>query len=66
MLCTQVRRSFEQLDHDGDGFITAEDLVKVLPRGAASIELAKEMLSEVTNSDGKVDYKKVCTCMAAV
>lgn len=24
-----VRRSFEELDKDGDGFITAEDLVKV-------------------------------------
>lgn len=24
-----VRKSFEELDKDGDGFITAEDLVKV-------------------------------------
>lgn len=28
-LTVQVRKSFEQLDKDGDGFITAEDLVKV-------------------------------------
>jgi Ca2+-binding EF-hand superfamily protein len=28
-LTLQVRKSFEELDKDGDGFITAEDLVKV-------------------------------------
>ncbi|KAG2436595.1 hypothetical protein HYH02_011532 [Chlamydomonas schloesseri] len=51
-----VRKSFEELDKDGDGFITAEDLVKVMPRGS-SIELAREMVNEVDkNNDGRVDY----------
>ena len=27
-----VRKSFEELDKDGDGFISPEDLVKVMPR----------------------------------
>lgn len=53
-----VRQSFEELDRDGDGFITAEDLVKVMmPRGA-SIELAREMVNEV-DSQGRVDYNEV-------
>jgi len=53
-----VRKSFEELDKDGDGFITAEDLVKVMPRGS-SIELAREMLNEVDkNNDGRVDYNE--------
>ncbi len=44
---------------DGDGFITAEDLVKVMPRGS-SIELAREMVNEVDkNNDGRVDYAEV-------
>ncbi|KAL6763509.1 kinase-like domain-containing protein [Haematococcus lacustris] len=53
-----VRKSFEELDKDGDGFITAEDLVKVMPRGS-SIELAREMVEEVDrNGDGRVDYNE--------
>ncbi len=43
---------------DGDGFITAEDLVKVMPRGA-SVELAREMVNEVDkNNDGRVDFNE--------
>lgn len=50
------RKSFEELDKDGDGFITAEDIVRVMPRGS-SIELAREIVSEVDQSKtGKVDY----------
>lgn len=29
LLPSQVRKSFEQLDRDGDGYITAADLVQV-------------------------------------
>lgn len=51
-----VRKSFEELDRDGDGFISPEDLVKVMPRGS-SIELAREMVKEVDkDNDGKVNY----------
>ncbi|MEW5313687.1 MAG: hypothetical protein WDW38_005232 [Sanguina aurantia] len=57
-----VRQSFEELDRDGDGFITAEDLVKVMmPRGA-SIELAREMVNEV-DSQGRVDYNEFAKMM---
>ena len=53
---SQVRKSFEELDKDGDGFISPEDLVKVMPRGS-SIELAREMVKEVDkDNDGKVNY----------
>lgn len=58
-----VRRSFEELDRDGDGYITAEDLVKVMPRGT-SIELAREVLQEVDkNRDGRVDYQEFAVMM---
>ncbi|KAJ9522840.1 hypothetical protein QJQ45_023626 [Haematococcus lacustris] len=61
-----VRKSFEELDKDGDGFITAEDLVKVMPRGS-SIELAREMVEEVDrNGDGRVDYNEVRKTGAAL
>jgi len=53
-----VRKSFEELDRDGDGFISPEDLVKVMPRGS-SIELAREMVKEVDkDNDGKVNYQE--------
>lgn len=53
-----VRRSFEELDRDGDGFISPEDLVKVMPRGS-SIEVARQMVQEVDkDNDGKVNYNE--------
>jgi len=53
-----VRKSFEELDKDGDGFITAEDLVKVMPRGS-SLEIAQDMVDEVDKDrDGKVNYQE--------
>ena len=59
LLPAQVRKSFEELDKDGDGFISPEDLVKVMPRGS-SIELAREMVKEVDkDNDGKVNYNEV-------
>ena len=65
LLRAQVRKSFEELDKDGDGFISPEDLVKVMPRGS-SIELAREMVKEVDkDNDGKVNYNEVrglCIC----
>mmetsp|Transcript_11680 Transcript_11680/g.20735 ORF Transcript_11680/g.20735 Transcript_11680/m.20735 type:complete len:520 (+) Transcript_11680:218-1777(+) len=58
-----VRKSFEELDKDGDGFITPEDLVKVMPRGG-SIELAREMVEEVDHDgDGRVDYNEFTRMM---
>lgn len=51
-----VRKSFEELDKDGDGFISPEDLVRVMPRGS-SIELARDMVKEVDkDNDGKVGF----------
>jgi Ca2+-binding EF-hand superfamily protein len=58
-----VRRSFEELDKDGDGFISPEDLVKVMPRGS-SIEIARQMVQEVDKDmDGKVNYKEFAAMM---
>eukprot|EP00955_Chlamydomonas_euryale_P028855 304062-Chlamydomonas_euryale.AAC.24 len=53
-----VRKSFEELDKDGDGFISPEDLVRVMPRGS-SIELARDMVKEVDkDNDGKVGFNE--------
>jgi len=58
-----VRRSFEELDKDGDGFISPEDIVKAMPRGS-SIEIARQMVQEVDrNNKGKVDYKEFAAMM---
>lgn len=60
-----VRRSFDELDKDGDGFISPEDLVKVMPRGS-SIEIARQMVQEVDKDmDGKVNYKEFAAMMAS-
>ncbi|KAF5836831.1 kinase-like domain-containing protein [Dunaliella salina] len=60
-----VRKSFEQLDRDGDGYITAADLVRVMPRGS-SIEVAREMVSEVDKKgEGRVDYAEFHKMMQA-
>lgn len=57
-----VRRSFEELDKDGDGFISPEDIVKAMPRG--SIEIARQMVQEVDKDmDGKVNYKEFAAMM---
>jgi Ca2+-binding EF-hand superfamily protein len=67
-----VRRSFEWLDSDGDGFITAEDLYKELARRPnhgghrASVEMAREMLAEADNDgDGKVTFQDFQAMMAS-
>jgi Ca2+-binding EF-hand superfamily protein len=61
-----VRTSFEQLDLDGDGFITVEDLCRLLPnsRSRRSIDLARSMVEEVDkNHDGRVDYQEFSEMM---
>lgn len=67
----QVRRSFEVLDSDGDGFISAEDLVKELSRRPgggrarrASMELAYEMLAEADKpQDGSFNFDEFTKMM---
>lgn len=59
-----VRSSFEQLDLDGDGFITVEDLCRVLPNSRRSMDLARSMVEEVDkNHDGRVDYQEFSEMM---
>ncbi|KAI8464717.1 MAG: kinase-like domain-containing protein [Monoraphidium minutum] len=64
-----VRRSFEQLDRDGDGLITPQDLAAVLAAGdaplrrgaagrAASFDIAASIVSEVDGGrKGGVDFE---------
>eukprot|EP00878_Enallax_costatus_P003721 GHUV01003937.1.p1 GENE.GHUV01003937.1~~GHUV01003937.1.p1 ORF type:complete len:229 (+),score=98.19 GHUV01003937.1:2696-3382(+) len=64
-----VRRSFEQLDRDGDGYISVQDLAEVLqnerpamkgPQGRKmSLEMAHVMVKEVdVDMDGNVSYEE--------
>lgn len=64
-----MRRSFEVLDSDGDGFITAEDLAKELSRRPAgragahnarsSMDLAAEILAEADkDNEGRVGFEQ--------
>ena len=53
-----MRRSFEALDTDGDGVISAADIVKA-SKGRFSVEVAREMVTEAAGrepEDGAVDH----------
>jgi Ca2+-binding EF-hand superfamily protein len=74
LLLLQLRRSFDALDHDHDGFITSADLLnlqqQLLGEHHMTKELAEEMMSEVSSCideshDGKMNYQEVCAqrCM---
>jgi hypothetical protein len=67
-LLLQLRRSFDALDHDHDGFITSADLLnlqqQLLGEHHITKELAEEMMSEVSSCideshDGKMNYQEV-------
>lgn len=67
----QLRRSFEALDYDHDGFITSSDLLHLqqhlLGQHHMTKELADDMMSEVSSCisdahDGKMDYQEVRGC----
>lgn len=47
-----MRRSFEALDQDGDGMISAEDIVKA-SKGRFSVEVAREMVEETLGPDAQ-------------
>eukprot|EP00775_Hariotina_reticulata_P010807 gene10807-10963_t len=62
-----LRRSFDALDHDHDGFITSADLLnlqqQLMGQHHMTKELAEEMMSEVSSCisdqhDGKMDYQE--------
>lgn len=64
-----VRSSFEQLDRDGDGFISVQDLAQVLQDGhlsrkgpagrRCSWKMAEELVAEVDlDKDGTVSYEE--------
>lgn len=68
MDCLQLRRSFDALDQDHDGFITSADLVnlqqQLLGQHHMTKELAEDMMSEVSTCisdthDGKMDFEEV-------
>ncbi|WIA37170.1 hypothetical protein OEZ86_014127 [Tetradesmus obliquus] len=67
-----LRRSFDALDHDHDGFITSADLLnlqqQLLGEHHITKELADEMMSEVSSCideahDGKMTYQEFCQMM---
>lgn len=72
--CLQLRRSFDALDQDHDGFITSADLLnlqqQLLGQHHMTKELAEDMMSEVSTCisdthDGKMDFEEVrgrCCC----
>lgn len=64
----QLRRSFDALDQDHDGFITSADLLnlqqQLMGEHHMTKELADEMMSEVSTCisdthDGKMDFEEV-------
>lgn len=64
----QLRRSFDALDQDHDGFITSIDLLnlqqQLLGQHHMTKELAEDMMSEVSTCisdthDGKMDFEEV-------
>jgi Ca2+-binding EF-hand superfamily protein len=64
----QLRRSFDALDQDHDGFITSADLFnlqqQLLGQHHMTKELAEDMMSEVSTCisdthDGKMDFEEV-------
>lgn len=64
----QLRRSFDALDQDHDGFITSADLLnlqqQLLGQHHMTKELAEDMMSEVSTCisdthDGKMDFEEV-------
>lgn len=70
----QLRRSFEALDHDHDGFITCADLLnlqqQMLGEHHITKELAEEMMSEVSSCideahDGMMNYQEVSAMVPA-
>jgi hypothetical protein len=67
----QLRRSFDALDQDHDGFITSADLLnlqqQLLGQHHMTKELAEDMMSEVSTCisdthDGKMDFDEVRWC----
>jgi len=62
----ELKDAFRMFDIDGNGFIEADELVRVLTSMGErlSLEEAAAMLAEAdANSDGKIDYDEFCTVM---
>ena len=54
---TTLRLQFLDLDRDKSGFITAEELLAVMPHG--TIEKAQEIVKTMdTNNDGQISYEE--------
>jgi len=68
VMLLQLRRSFDALDQDHDGFITSADLLnlqqQLLGQHHMTKELAEDMMSEVSTCisdthDGRMDFEEV-------
>jgi len=62
----ELKDAFKTFDIDGNGYIEADELVRVVTSMGErlSLEEAGAMLAEAdANSDGKIDYEEFCTVM---
>ncbi|XP_045181462.1 calmodulin-like isoform X2 [Mercenaria mercenaria] len=65
-VCYEMQDAFNIFDKDGDGFITKDELKRVLTQIGDKMpeELADEFLKEADlNGDGKIDYQEFCKHM---
>ena len=59
----RLRRTFKRLDTDGSGYITAEDIRKLVNDAGLGDEVTNEQIDEViasvdTSGDGKVSWEE--------
>eukprot|EP00931_Biecheleriopsis_adriatica_P036747 TRINITY_DN21132_c0_g1_i2.p1 TRINITY_DN21132_c0_g1~~TRINITY_DN21132_c0_g1_i2.p1 ORF type:complete len:536 (+),score=96.93 TRINITY_DN21132_c0_g1_i2:29-1609(+) len=59
-----ARRAFSTLDVDGDGLISAKDLLEVLPHVFSQRELHQEMSRYDVNGDGCIDFDEFCVLLS--
>ena len=62
-----LKRTFEQFDKDGNGFISKEELLNVLTKDGSNLHAFDE-INEIIESadkdgDGQINYLEMCAMM---